>query len=487
MARKITQLENNYVNLDKLPRTHDNKIDWLNSIGNTVEFNYCNISGTLEIMDAKRINRTTILTISHGDKKLDIQVSNFKKCQLGKLLEYRDADNILIKWFYNIGDNIIDDLYIIDRKIMNASQYYKISCKKCGFESQDYYVVKNKKLKHIEEYWCLDSTLKELKGCPCCFEKRSSIVVTGINDIETTDYWMVKYFANKNDAQKYSSCSNSLILMKCPDCGHERLYEPSKLKMYNHLPCGCNDNYSLPNKFSYFLFKGMDNINNYQREYNPDWLKPYYYDNYFEYKNKKYVVEMDGGLGHGKKAFGSKKKDVDGLKRDNIKDALAQEHGIIVIRIDSEKSDLHYLKKNMQEKLSDILDLSSVNWEYVYEQATSNVVKNVCKYAKDNYTFVGNKKIEGQYVKEISLKFNIAKDTVIRFLKIGRDLGWCDYITCWERAKIIEDKVYELYQQNRNQGYEDIARKLDIEVWDVANATKKLIKNNKIIARRKYV
>lgn len=452
-----------------------------------MEFRYCNIFGILTIKDVRRKDNITFLTISYNNKTLDIRQSNLMQCRLGKLLSNKDENDILIKWIYNIGDNVIDDVYVIGRKIISAKQYYKVSCKRCGFVSQNHYVVKNKELKHIDEYWCLSTTLKELKGCPCCSEKKSSIVVTGINDIDTTDHWMVKYFANKDDAKKYSSCSNFPILMKCPDCGYERLYEPSNLKTYKHLPCSCNDNYSLPNKFSYFVFKGIKIIQNYQREYNPDWLKPYSYDNYFEYENKKYVVEMDGALGHGKKSFGSKKSDIDGLKRDNIKDAIAKEHNITVIRINSEKSDLNYLKENMLKMLSNIVDLSVVDWQYVYEKATSNIVKNVCEYAKENYKFVGNKKIESKYIENISLKFDIAKPTVVRFLKIGRDLGWCTYITYWEKSKIIEDKVYELYQQDRNQGYEDIAQKLGVEIWDVANATKKLIKNNKIIARRKYV
>lgn len=486
MARKITQLDDNYVRFDNLPRRSDGKIDWLNSVGCEIDFKYCNVSGILTIKSIQRKNNTTFLTISYNNKTLNIQQSNLRRCQLGKLLSNEDANDILIKWTYNIGDHIIDDLYVTDRKIINASQYYKISCKKCGFASQDHYVIKNKELKHIDEYWCLVTTLKELKGCPCCFEKRSAIVVTGINDITTTDPWMIKYLANKDDAKKYSSGSNHPILMKCPDCGYERLYKPASLKTYTHLSCSCNDNYSLPNKFSYFVFKGMRNISNYQREYSPDWLKPYSYDNYFEYDNKKYVVEMDGALGHGKKSFGSKQKDVVGLKRDNIKDSLAKERGITVIRVNSEKSDLNYLKENMQNMLSDIIDMSSVNWKYVYEKATSNIVKSVCEYAKSNYTFIGDKLTEGKYIEEISIKFDIAPATVVRFLKIGRDLGWCEYTTYWERAKIIEDKVYELYQQDRNQGYEIIAQKLGIEIWNVANATKKLIKNNKLIARRKH-
>ena len=484
MSRKVTQLDDNYIEFDNLPRKKDGKIDWLKSVGCKLKFKYCNVNGILTIKETKRKNNITILTISYNNKTLDIQPSGLKRCQLGKLLSNKDSNDILIKWNYNIGDHVIDDLFIIDRKIINASQYYKISCKRCGFKSQDYYVVKNKELKHIEEYWCLASTLKELKGCPCC-SKKSSIVVTGINDIATTDPWMMDYIVDKTDAQKYSAGSNSKILMRCRDCKSERLYKPSSLKTFGYLPCVCNDNYSLPNKFSYYLFKSLNNIQNYEREYNPDWLKPYFYDNYFECDGQKYVVEMDGGLGHGKKSFGSKEKDEEGLKRDKIKDELALQHNIKVIRVNAEKSDLDFLKENIINSLSNILDLSMVDWEYVYINSTSNLVKKVCEYANENYTFVGNKLVESKYISDIANEFDISNPTVVRYLKTGRNYGWCEYVTCLEKSKIIEDKVYKIYMNNREQGYESIAKQLNVEVWDVANATKRLINNNKITSRRK--
>ena len=75
------------------------------------------------------------------------------------------------------------------------------------------------------------------------------------------------------------------------------------------------------------------------REYSRDWCgsgtrKAYSYDNYFEVNNKKYIVEMDGGLGHGKRTYKSSKKDTNGIKRDIIKDNLAKEHNIEIIRVE---------------------------------------------------------------------------------------------------------------------------------------------------------
>lgn len=485
MARKITILDDNYTKIDHLPKLHNGKTDWLNSIGEEIEFKYCNIYGVLEIKDVKRTNNKTLLYIQYKNKIFDVETATIQRCKLGKIVNDRN-NNALMKWEYNIGDKVIDELFVIDRKLENSKQYYKIYCKKCGFKSQEYYVIKNDELRHYDEYWAEAYTLFKKKGCPCC-SKTSSIVVTGINDIGTTDYWMVNYFVDLNDSKKYSSSSNQFVLMRCKDCGVERLYKLSSLKTYGHLPCSCSDNYSFPNKFSYFLFKNIEGVENYQREYSPSWLKPYRFDNYFEYKNKKYVVEMDGGLGHGKKSFGSNNKDIEGLYRDQIKDKLAAEHNITVIRINSEKSDFNFLKENTIKQLSGIIDLSNVDWKYIYENAVSNIVKKICQYADKHYTFTGNKRIESKYILEISQKFDINKATVVKFLKVGRDFGWCNYITWLERAKDIENKIYELYKKNRNQSLENIAQQLGIQVWDVGNATTRLIKNNKIVPRRNKI
>lgn len=86
------------------------------------------------------------------------------------------------------------------------------------------------------------------------------------------------------------------------------------------MSCECNDNISMPNKIAYYSIKDIKNITNYQREYSPKWLKPYRYDNYFEYNHKQYVIEMDGAVGHGHNKYKSLEPDVDGLVRDNIKD-----------------------------------------------------------------------------------------------------------------------------------------------------------------------
>jgi hypothetical protein len=478
MSRKITRLNDNYIKTNDLPRLSNGNINWKKTSGSVLNFKYCGVYGTIKILSVTRENNKTTLHINYNNILFDVSPNVIRECKLGNIISHSYND-ILIKWSFDIGYNIFNEVFIIDRKIENGHQYYKIFCKKCGFRSQEYFVNRNKNNIHYDEYWIESSVLKEMKGCPCC-SKKSSIVVKGINDIATTDPWMIQYFVDKENAYKYSSASSVFIMMRCNDCGNERKYKISALKMYGHLPCACNDNYSIPNKFSYFLFQSINNIENYEREYHPDWLKPYYYDNYFEYKGNKYIVEMDGGLGHGKKSFGSNVTDTVGLAKDQYKDKLSKEHGITVIRINADKSDLDFLKNNTINALSKIIDLSQVDWETIYKKAISNIVKKVCEYANDNYKFVGDKYKESKYIDDISNNFNLAHATVIRFLKIGRNFGWCEYISCHEKSKIIEEKVYNLYKRKRNQSYKEIAQKLDIEIYDVASATKKLIKNNKI-------
>ena len=135
-------------------------------------------------------------------------------------------------------------------------------------------------------------------GCPVCANK---VVVPGINDIPTTAPWMVKYFQGGYDEAKLYTCqSNKKIYPICPDCGRIKNKPATINNIYrcHSIWCVCGDSLSYPNKFAYAFLEQLQ-VSSLMHEYNPDWLKPYRYDNYFEYKGKKYILEMDGGLGHG--------------------------------------------------------------------------------------------------------------------------------------------------------------------------------------------
>ena len=106
-----------------------------------------------------------------------------------------------LKFQRAIGDKVDTfdrNLIIIDREIRpkiahrngkpyNVKQkFYKYRCLDCGNED-----------------WSVEYALGEKMHCgcnACCYPPRK--VVAGVNDVATTAPWMVKYFLNKEDAQK---------------------------------------------------------------------------------------------------------------------------------------------------------------------------------------------------------------------------------------------------------------------------------------------
>ena len=126
-------------------------------------------------------------------------------------------------------------------------------------------------------------------------------VVIGINDMWTTNPELASLLANPEDGYKYTKCSTKKLNWKCPDCD-EIIYNISIKQVYSNkkLSCPkCSDGISYPNKFMYHILKSLGE--NFKNEYSPDWIKPKRYDFALFKENKKYIIEMDGGLGHGNK------------------------------------------------------------------------------------------------------------------------------------------------------------------------------------------
>ena len=129
---------------------------------------------------------------------------------------------------------------------------------------------------------------------------------------------------------------------------------------------------------------------------------------------------MDGNLGHGNFKWGNI-KDAEGANRDKIKDKLAKENGLIVIRIDCKYSNLNYIKNSIEESiLSKLFDLSKINWNRCNEYATKNLVKDICEYYNNNPNIT---------LQNIAKNFYISSRTVSKYLKCGTELGWCKYNT----------------------------------------------------------
>ena len=392
--------------LEKLPHTQKG-IDWENCIGSKVYFIYDDIEGEIKILSYCNANRSQVLYIEYENKVYKIYAQSFRNCKLSKLLKRKNKP---FDYKYNIGDKITKNnnaFKILKRRYEKKNdkiiKFYEYECENCGYIGEKTEGAINKVC------------------CDAC-SRFSKMVISGYNDIPTTNPWMIPYFQGGiEEAKLYKSNSNTKIYFKCPHCGKVSKNKKSPNGLYHNkgLGCSCSDGISYPNKFSYELLNQLP-VTNVIHEYNPHWLKPYRYDNYFEFDGDKYILEMDGNLGHGNFKWGNI-KDIEGTNRDEIKDKLAKENGLIVIRIDCKYSNLNYIKNSIEESiLSKLFDLSKINWNRCNEYATKNLVKDICEYYNNNPNITPE---------NIAKIFYISSRTVRNYLKCGTELGWCKYNT----------------------------------------------------------
>lgn len=252
-------------------------------------------------------------------------------------------------------------------------------------------------------------------GCPVCAGAR---VVVGINDIATTNPELIKYFKNKEDAYRYSKGSTAIVTFKCPICGYEKDMMISMVVKAGHFSCPvCADGISYPNKFSREFLRQLP-VKNVEYEYSPKWAKPYSYDNYFEYNGEKYILEMDGAF-HYIRYYKSNLSLDDTQRIDNIKNNLAELHNINIIRINCFYSTKDYIKKNiLDSSLSNIFDLSKVDWETCDKKASTSLIEIVSNYYNAH---------EDMSVNNIAKHFKLQPCTISKYLYKGNEFGICNY------------------------------------------------------------
>lgn len=255
-------------------------------------------------------------------------------------------------------------------------------------------------------------------GCAVCANKA---IMEGVNDIPTTAPWMIPYFqGGYEEAKKYSCQSHQKIYPICPECGKLKNKPVIIKNIYrtHSIGCICSDGVSYPNKFAYAFLSQLP-ISSLELEFSPDWIKPKKFDCYFEYENKKYILEMDGGVGHGNRKFKSNDKDVAGLMVDMEKDILAKENNIEVIRIDCLQSEKDYIKNNIlnNKTLFNVIGDNVIDWDYCDLYAHKNILKEVCEYWNNaEYT-----------TQELAKIFKKDRHTISQYLKKGSKFGFCKY------------------------------------------------------------
>lgn len=388
--------------LEDLPHQNGkfkHKIDWKKSIGCSFRYIYDGDEDFIKILGYNNKKRHFI--VEYKNSKYIISYSSMLKSNLQCILHP-------INFKYNINEIINEDkrnITIVNTKIERSNtnylkKMYYCHCNNCSYE-----------------YWVIEGAIDYGRGCPCC---SNQIVVPGINDICTTDPWMIPYFqGGEEEAKLYVSGSTKEIYPVCPDCGRikNKSIKIETIKHTRSIGCKCSNGISYPEKFFISI---LDQLNiDYKWQLNKNdfsWCGKYKYDFYLTDYN--YIIETHGEQHYRDCGFGkiyNKQKIID-----KEKEYLAIKNNINkYIIIDCRYSNVEWIKNNLEKSiLYKIFDFSKVNFDKCNEFASKNIIKEICLY------YEGHKPILSS---SLAKKFKIGVTTLNSYLHKGNELGWCNY------------------------------------------------------------
>jgi hypothetical protein len=253
-------------------------------------------------------------------------------------------------------------------------------------------------------------------GCPYCASRQ---ILIGFNDMWTINPNMASMLVSPDDGFKYMQSSNKRTDWKCIDC-NTSIKNKSPANVFRQgISCPvCSDGISYPQK----LIGAM--LSNLRVEFKPEktfsWSKRRRYDFYLPDYNC--IIEAHG-MQHYKEVTGmfglttlKEEEDNDSLKRELAKNNNIQYY----VELDCRKSDLKYITDSVsQSELKEILQLDDINWEVVGQRAIKSKIVEACEVyelQKDNLTS-----------KNISVILGIGYHTLLKYLKLGSEVGLCDF------------------------------------------------------------
>lgn len=250
--------------------------------------------------------------------------------------------------------------------------------------------------------------------CPYCENKKADNKKISVAELYPD---LIDWFVNKEDAELYGPTSKKYVKFKCPDCGFE--FEEKVrtfVKRANHcLNCKA-DGISKPNKFLREVLREVgDQLVQKNFEWNPDWAKKYLYDGHIITKNRDEVaIEMQGEQHYHETNWGRFEYQI---KRDQEKASLIQHQGIKMIEIECKNTSYFYMRNQiLNSYLSEILDLSKVDWDKIVSICSKNYLKIVSDYYKNGLSTI-----------EIGKKMDFDRHTIQRMLMDASEMGWVQY------------------------------------------------------------
>lgn len=251
-------------------------------------------------------------------------------------------------------------------------------------------------------------------NCPYCAGKR---VLKGFNDLWSTHQHIAKLLKDKQRGYEIIAGSGKKEDFQCENCGFVK-----KMKVRNVIQYGvscpkCSDGVSYPEKF---VFECLSQLNiDFEFHKTFDWSENKEYDFYISQFN--WIIETHGDQHYNyKNNHFSSRTLKEELENDALKEGLAKENGIEnedYVVLDCSKSDLEYIRQSIKSsRLSAIIDLEHIDWLKCHEVACKSLIKTACDLWN-----------QGNKTTKISEIIKVHRETVVRYLKQGKILGWCDY------------------------------------------------------------
>ena len=431
--------------LDDLPMK-DSRIDWKNSIGYKVPFIYDDIEGEVEIISFANKESSKIIIKYLNNQPFEIRVKNFKKCQLGRILNKKTKD-----FKVEIGTSFKDDkrdLIITDReyrkdKVGKVWKWYKYTCKVCGWT----------------EGWIVESSLLEQgTGCASC----SGQVVTPMNNIWNNARWMCDLGVSEEDAKSHTRCSGQKVEVTCPDCGKKKKVIIYNIYKNKSISCKCSsDGTSYPEKFMMSVLNqlGIEFIAQLSKS-TFDWCDKYRYDFYIPSLNM--IIETHG-MQHYKGNVNFRMSLNEVKENDKLKREVAVKNGINkYIIVDCKNSEFDWMAFNCYKSLKDYFDMNNINFGKAEEFALKNIIKEVCEYWNNKEEWETTQTIADN--NEWGIK---GRNTIRRYLKKGTNLGWCNYNANYEVEKVAlrngerSKKKVEMFKNGVSLGVFESASELE--------------------------
>lgn len=325
---------------------------------------------------------------------------------------------------YQIGEQINDngrDMIVLEKEKRlcgrKAETYIHYKCNICGGTN-----------------WVRETALHRGVNCAIC---KSIKTVRGINDIAKTHPEYIKYFANKEDAYKYSIKSNAYTRFECPKCGFQKTFRINAFfTNINSCPI-CYYCASLLEKVMIVLLMKYDIYFEYQASKGViEWAKDKVrYDFYFPYINT--ILEIDGAqhfLEDKYRMYYRTCKEVKAI--DKKKEELAKQNGILNYL--HFQYDMLYLNRDyyyqvlLNSGLLDLLHLSisETDFNEIYKDALLDTVKPICDYYEKTHN-----------ITEVEKEFGHTSIWVKYRLNIGRELKITSYAPVGEYSIYGEKKL----------------------------------------------